>query len=220
MSLALAGAGLLLGLAGAPHCLAMCGVACGGFARGNAGASRMATFQAGRLLGYSLAGAAAAVTVESFAWLSVHTAALQPVWTLFHLGVLAWGLSLLLLARQPACVERAGRAVWQRLRPLAGTRPGPFAAGVVWTFMPCGLLWSALLLASLSGGAWQGALTMALFAVGGGVALAAAPRLFAALRGLGHGIGARASGLLFVAAGGWALWMDMAARISAWCGLG
>jgi sulfite exporter TauE/SafE len=41
--------------------------------------------------------------------------------------------------------------------------------------MPCGLLYSAVLVAALSGGAWQGALSMAAFAVGGAVWLLAGP---------------------------------------------
>ena len=40
--------------------------------------------------------------------------------------------------------------------------------------MPCGLLYSAVLVAALSGGAWQGALSMAAFAVGGALWLLAA----------------------------------------------
>ena len=41
--------------------------------------------------------------------------------------------------------------------------------------MPCGLLYSALLVAALSGGAWQGALSMALFGVGSGIWLLVGP---------------------------------------------
>ena len=99
-----------MGLVGGPHCLAMCGAACGGLVR--AGGPRkvpgMWSFQAGRLLGYSAAGAAAGLAMQSFAWLSSSTAALQPVWTLFHVVVLLWGLILFAQARQPAWVEMAG----------------------------------------------------------------------------------------------------------------
>src|SRR5690242_3096709 len=109
MSTTLALTSLLMGLAGGPHCVAMCGAACGGVIRG-VGAPPvrgMANFQVGRLLGYTLAGAAAGLAVQSLAWLTSQTAALRPVWMLFHLGVLAWGLALLALARQPAWVDAA-----------------------------------------------------------------------------------------------------------------
>ena len=93
MTTTLAATAFLMGLAGGPHCAAMCGAACGGVVRGvqvvrgptESAARGMWMFQGGRLLGYSVAGAAAAFAVQSFAWLSTQTAALRPVWMLFHL---------------------------------------------------------------------------------------------------------------------------------------
>jgi len=225
MSTALALSALLMGLAGGPHCAAMCGAACGGLTRIDGDASRrsMWAFQAGRLAGYSLAGAGAAFAVQSFAWLTTSTAALRPVWTLFHLAVLAWGLMLVARARQPVWVSTTGRNIWSRVRPVAAARGGLFATGALWAFMPCGLLYSALLVASLSGGPIAGALSMALFAVGSGVSLWLAPALFARLQQAGNRLrqdwGTRAAGALLVLAALWALWMDMAHRIAVWCGL-
>lgn len=231
MSTTLAATALLMGLAGGPHCAAMCGAACAGIIRvvptARAGARPPSKsswlFQAGRLVGYSLAGAAAAQAVSSLGWLTGQTAALRPVWTLFHLAVLAWGLTLLALARQPEWVSDAGRTVWSRIRPWAVTRGGVFTAGALWAFMPCGLLYSALLVASLSGGPLDGAVSMALFAIGSAVSLALAPKLLERLRRSGDKIrkdwGTRASGLLLAAAAAWALWMDLAHRIAVWCGL-
>lgn len=224
MSTTLALSALLMGLAGGPHCAAMCGAACGGLARvGRSSARSLWTFQAGRLMGYSAAGAAAAFAVQSFAWLTANTAVLRPAWTLFHLAVLAWGLMLVAQARQPAWVSSAGRSVWSRVRPMASAPGGVFAAGALWAFMPCGLLYSALLVASLSGGPVQGASSMALFALGSGLSLSAATALLARLRQAGNrwrqDWGTRAAGLLLVLAALWALWMDMAHRIAVWCGL-
>jgi sulfite exporter TauE/SafE len=223
MSLTLAATAFLMGLTGGPHCAAMCGAACAGIARGAAaGPSRgMWTFQLGRLLGYSAAGAAAALAVGSLAWLSSSTAALRPVWFLFHLAVLAWGLMLLTLARQPAWVASAGRSVWARVRPAGRARGGVLAAGALWAFMPCGLLYSALLVASLSGGPAQGALSMALFAVGSGVSLGLFPGLLQLLRSAGgrsrEEWGTRLAGLLLAATAAWALSADLADRIALWC---
>jgi sulfite exporter TauE/SafE len=201
MSLALAFTALLMGLAGGPHCAAMCGAACGAVVRGakpdaqpvrvvrRLPAGGMGAFLAGRLAGYAAAGAAAGFAVQSFAWLSSSTAALRPVWTLMHLAILGWGLTLALLARQPAWVDGAGRAVWSRIRPLAQARGGVFATGALWAFMPCGLLYSALLIAALSGGAPQGALVMASFAIGSAVSLGIAPGLLRRLQDAGTGSG-------------------------------
>ncbi|MEJ8838341.1 sulfite exporter TauE/SafE family protein [Ramlibacter sp. AN1133] len=225
MSPTLAGTAFLMGLVGGPHCLAMCGAACGGVIRGVGAkpARGMWTFQGGRLLGYSLAGAAAGLAVHSFAWLSSHTAALRPAWTLFHLAVLAWGLMLLAQARQPQWVESAGRGLWRKVRPWAQRPGGLVVTGALWTFMPCGLLYSALLVASLSGGPLEGALSMALFAVGGGISLGLAPAAFRKLQDLGNRLrkdwGTRIAGGLLAATAAWALWMDVAHRVAEWCGL-
>ncbi|HTH79945.1 MAG TPA: sulfite exporter TauE/SafE family protein [Ramlibacter sp.] len=217
MSYALAATALVMGLAGGPHCTAMCGAACAGVVRMSASRPKSSwIFQAGRLAGYSVAGALAAETVQGLSWLVGQTAALRPVWTLFHVAVLGWGLMLLMLARQPEWVSDAGRTMWKRMRPWVGTRGGLFAAGAAWAFMPCGLLYSALLVASLSGSAVHGAISMALFALGSGVWLAAAPPVFAKLRGTA---GTRISGLLLVIAAVFALWVDIAHRIAVWCGL-
>jgi sulfite exporter TauE/SafE len=222
MSYALAGTALLMGLAGGPHCAVMCGAACAGISRGAAGgpARGMWTFQLGRLLGYSAAGAAAAVAVQSLAWLSSNTAALRPVWFMFHLAVLAWGLTLVVLERQPAWVETAGRTLWARVRP-SGRTGGVLAAGVLWAFMPCGLLYSALLVASLSGTAWEGALGMALFALGSGVSLGIFPALLNKLRTAGRhwrgDWGTRLAGVLLASTALWALSADLAHRVALWC---
>jgi hypothetical protein len=224
MSATLAIASLVMGLAGGPHCTAMCGAACAGVVRfGRQPKVAPWAFQAGRLAGYSAAGAVAAETVQGFSWLVTHAAALRPVWTLFHVAVLAWGMTMLILARQPMWVGDAGRAVWTRMRPAASVRGGVFAAGALWTLMPCGLLYSALLVASLSGGALDGALSMALFALGSGLWLATAPRIFARLRDSANRMradwGTRISGLLLVVAAVFALWVDIAHRVAQWCGL-
>jgi uncharacterized protein len=225
MSTALALSALLMGLAGGPHCMAMCGAACAGLTRlgGTSSNRSLWAFQGGRLAGYAAAGAAAAFTVQSLGWLTSNTAALRPFWTLFHLAVLAWGLMLVAQARQPMWVGSAGRSIWSRVRPMASARGGVFATGALWAFMPCGLLYSALLVASLSGGPIEGALSMALFAVGSGLSLALAPHLLARLQRAGNRLrqdwGTRAAGALLVLAALWALWMDLAHRVAVWCGL-
>ena len=81
--------------------------------------------------------------------------------------------------------------------------------------------WAALLVAALSGGIWQGALTMALFAVGGGVWLLAGPWLWQHLRhrvnALRASWGTRLAGLLLCGVAAWALWMDLVYRPSLIC---
>ena len=228
MTSTLALTALLMGLAGGPHCIAMCGAACGGIARAPAAAGGVhseaagaALFQAGRLTGYALAGAAAAVAMQSLAWMSSQTAVLRPLWTLLHVAVLAWGMLLVVFARPPVWADQAGRSVWSRVRPLAVRRGGVFVIGMAWALMPCGLLYSALLVAALSGGPWQGALTMALFGIGSGVWLLAGPWAWGLLK---RNIdanwaqwGTRAAGGLLCGVAAWALWMDLIYKPSLWC---
>lgn len=223
MSASLAVTALVMGLAGGPHCAAMCGAACAGISRIGRGSPQRSlwTFQAGRLAGYAIAGGLAATVVESLAWLTTQTAVLKPVWTVFHLAVLAWGLTLLVLARQPAWAQQAGLAAWARVRPLVQRTGGVFGAGALWIFMPCGLLWSALLVASLSGGPAQGAFSMALFAAGSSLGLIAGPGLLARIRDTGNRLrgdwGTRIAGALLAATAVFALWMDLAEKIAIWC---
>ena len=225
MSLTLAATAVLMGLAGGPHCAAMCGAACSAITRaGAAGSSRsLWSFQLGRLAGYSAAGAVAGGAVQAFASLATQTAALRPVWTLFHLCVLAWGLMLVTQARQPMWVSAAGRSAWARIRRLASARGGVFATGALWAFMPCGLLYSALLVASLTGGPLQGAGAMALFAIGSAGSLLAAPFMFTRLLKAGNrfkeDFGTRLAGGLLVLAAAASLWVDVAHRVALWCGL-
>lgn len=228
MLLSLAGTALLMGLAGGPHCVAMCGPACAGVIRvvRHPQAERdhgTLQFHAGRLSGYALAGALAAEAVQGMGWLAGQTAALRPAWTLFHALVLGWGLVLLASGRQPALASSAGRRVWNRVRGVAARPGGVFTTGAMWALMPCGLLYSALLVASLSGGAVAGAFTMLLFGLGSAASLVLAPRLLRRLRlagdRWGQEAGTRVSGLLVAGAALYALGMDLFHRIAIWCGL-
>ena len=87
--------------------------------------------------------------------------------------------------------------------------------------MPCGLLYSALLVAGLAGGPAEGALVMALFALGGSVSLLAGPWLWRSLQqrvnGWRQDWGTRLAGLFLCALAGWSLCLDVAHRVAEWC---
>ena len=240
-----------MGLVGGPHCIAMCAAPCSAVigavgesvpdtARAaateqpvqwqsknqtekqrNPLSVRLLAYHSGRLLGYSSAGAVAAMAMQSLAWMTQQTTALRPAWTLLHVAVLAWGLMMMLQARQPAWIENAGRSVWARVRPVVAKPGGVFATGFLWTLMPCGLLYSALLVAALSGGPLQGALTMALFGVGSGLWLLAGPWLWLRLRARLNNVraswGTRIAGFLLCGVAVGALWMALVYTPSLWC---
>ena len=223
--ISLASTALLMGLVGGPHCVAMCGAACAGLGQAAGPRKNQAifTFQAGRVLGYSALGALAAASMQGLGWLTVQSAALRPVWSLLHVAALVLGLLLLFKAEQPLWLERLGRGVWQRARAF-GQRSGsaPLLLGMLWALLPCGLLYSALLVAALAGSVANGAMVMALFALGTSVSMVAGPWLWLRLRGDaafgGHGsVGVRVAGATLALSSAWALWMALARNAAPWC---
>ncbi len=180
MDAALIASAALLGLAGTPHCAAMCGAPCAAATGGGAPASA-AAFHAARIAGYAVGGAVVASSIGALAALSQTAPALRPLWTALHVAALSLGLWLLVVGRQPAWLGRVGRVPvpaeargWQRVRGPAAAS----AAGAVWIGWPCGLLQSALVVAGLTGGAAAGAAAMAAFAVASSAGLVAAPWLW------------------------------------------
>src|SRR5208282_6463780 len=68
--------------------------------------------------------------------------------------------------------ERWGALVWRRVAPAARTvlpvRPGAraLALGLLWGWLPCGLVYSVLLAAAVAGGAAAGSAVMLAFGIG------------------------------------------------------
>lgn len=222
MQTSMAMTALFMGLVGGPHCVAMCGAACAGISRaaGERSTRALWTFQLSRMAGYALFGAFAAGSVQGLAWLGTNTQVVRPVWTMFHVAAFLLGLTLLWQARQPAWLDTLAQSVWRRARPVL-TRLGaraPLVLGVAWALMPCGLLYSALLVASLSASAWDGALIMALFSAGTSISLTAGPWLLLRLRGGQSGAWAiRLAGLALAITSGWALWMGITNPTGLFC---
>lgn len=214
---------LMMGLVGGPHCVAMCGAACAGIA--GVGNTRGAVpplwqFQFSRMAGYALMGALAAGTVQGLAWFGTNTAVLRPAWTMVHVAAFFLGLALLWQARQPAWIDGLAQRVWRKAKPAIASMGGkaPVVLGVGWALMPCGLLYSALLVASLSANAVDGALVMAAFSAGTSVSLAAGSWLLLRVRGGRSGAwGIRLAGLALAATSGWALWMGITQPTGLWC---
>lgn len=222
MQSSLALTALLMGLAGGPHCVAMCGAACAGFghAAGERRVQALTAFQAGRLAGYSLLGAVAAISVQGLGWLTTQSAAIRPLWTGLHVAAMALGFLLMLQARQPVWLDQPARRLWARVRRFHERRVAlaPLTVGMLWALMPCGLLYSALMVAALSGDALDGALTMGMFAMGSSVSLWAGPWLWLRLQTLGDGAwGMRLAGLALSAVSGWGLWMGLVHDQAPWC---
>lgn len=164
-------ASLIAGLVGSTHCAGMCGGISAALGAGG-GAGRVVLHNTGRIASYALAGAVAGALglalggfVDTAVWVPVLRGATAAVLILLGLQI-AFGWHLL------APVERIGMRLWQRVAPFAGglmRRRGPLAAlglGALWGWLPCGLVYGMLAVASTSGGALPGAGVMIAFGLG------------------------------------------------------
>jgi sulfite exporter TauE/SafE len=166
----------VVGLAGGVHCVAMCGGLVAALnARSNSpgsGLRRQLAYSVGRIAGYAVAGAVVGAA-GSLALLLRSVLPAQLVLLVAANGlVILLGLSLAGARTPLPAIERAGLALWRSLprRPgiLRPARTGWGAAGIglAWGFLPCGLVYSVLATALVSGGALRGAAVMAAFGAG------------------------------------------------------
>lgn len=172
----------ITGILGGVHCLGMCGGVVGALAfslevKHQASWWRMLPFQlaynAGRILSYmligALFGALGMVLNQSLAELLPLQQALQVIAGLF---MIALGLYLAGWWFGVAVIERVGRRLWLKLAPYAERMrtvkniPQAGLYGLIWGWLPCGLVYSMLILALTAGGALQGALVMLAFGLG------------------------------------------------------
>lgn len=216
----------LMGWAGGPHCLAMCGAPCAAIAQAGAPRSTAALtgFQLGRLLGYALLGALAAAAMQGLGWLTVYSAALRPVWSLFHAFAFALGLWLMWRAELPQWALAMGRATWRHIQAMANrwaspALGAPVIMGVLWALLPCGLLYSALVVAALAAEPWQGAMVMGAFALSSGLVLAVGPWVLLrwGRRLQAPGLGMRLAGLALSFSAATALYLGLFHNRAPWC---
>lgn len=181
----------LMGLAGIPHCTAMCGAACAAaFPRGLSGWTLL-----GRAIGYACLGVVAATAAGLVSRWGQQVAMLKPLWMMAQMAMVLLGGFMLLKGFVPQSVDQAGKGVYLRLRSAWQARSSdwppclrdswPFMAGLAWALLPCGLLYAALMVAALASHPWEGGLVMLAFAVPSALGVWAAPALLSWLRGRG-----------------------------------
>ncbi len=186
---------LVLGLVSSVHCAGMCGGIVGAFSgqplvhsRGNLW-TRQVFFNSGRLTSYAAAGACAG----SAGGLGAYMAEALPVQTVLYafanVLLIMIGLHLTGITGPLARLESLGAPLWRRLQPLAvrllpaRSLPGAYAAGVIWGWLPCGLVYGALAVAAFAGTPGRGAFAMLAFGLGTLPTLLAAGFAAARLRG-------------------------------------
>ena len=166
----------LAGLLGSAHCLGMCGGISGLFAlhssvRGLGRQLPMAlVYNAGRLASYAILGFAVAAVGSRFAALT--PAVGKPVRLIAGAVIILIGLQIAFDIRLLGFLERMGGLVWSRISPLAGkllpvdNLPRALGLGLLWGLLPCGLVYSVLLVAASSASAIDGAVIMLAFGIG------------------------------------------------------
>lgn len=169
---------LVLGVLGSMHCVGMCGGLQSLLNKPQAirtpteNQYHLAVMNLGRVTLYSLIGA-----VFGFIGAEIGTQLNVPGWTvllrqLAAIMIIIVGLQLLLQVEKPlAFLEKAGYGLWQRIQPLFKTGASvtysySFRRGMLWGFLPCGLVYSILAIAAVSGSAAGGLVTMLGFGLG------------------------------------------------------
>ncbi len=163
----------LVGLLGGTHCVGMCGGIVGAMSMGGkTGWGIHLAYNAGRILSYAAAGAIAGALGAASLGLEGQVPVRMALYLIANLMLVALGLYLIGLTGALAFTERAGQALWRRLQPLTKlflpvrSIAQAFPLGMLWGWLPCGLVYSALASALTAGSAGRGAAMMLAFGLG------------------------------------------------------
>ncbi|MBS0438236.1 MAG: sulfite exporter TauE/SafE family protein [Proteobacteria bacterium] len=170
-------AALLLGLAASGHCLVMCGgisaalgIATARRADGRPRPWLLIGYQIGRAASYTLAGLLLGGALGALIGVLDIESVRRALRVLAAAALLLGALVAFGRVRDPGF--GIGHKLWQRIAPL-GRRllpvtslPRALAFGMVWGFMPCGFVYTVLIISALQGDALHGAMTMAAFGIG------------------------------------------------------
>ena len=223
--LAAVSAAFVAGFFGSAHCLGMCGGIAGLFAvkLEIASLSRRLglglAYNIGRVLGYAALGFLAAGIGGVLA--GVLPSLAGPIRIASGLLIVLVGVHLAFDLRLLDILERGGAVLWQRIAPSAQSllpvtsHWQAVALGFLWGWLPCGLVYSALLIAATSGEALDGAIVMAAFGLGTLPAMLVTGLGAAQLQAfMTRKWARRGAGLVVVLLGLATLWMPLLAMLS------
>ena len=172
----------LIGLLGGVHCVGMCGGIVSALTvqvrlPGQTSPARREwplhlAYNLGRIGSYTAAGAAmGAIGTVGMLFNDVLPVQLA-LYVAANLMLVALGLYLLGVTGALALTEKAGQKLWRRIQPLtrrflpARTVAQALPLGLLWGWLPCGLVYGALASALSAGSAWHGAGLMLAFGLG------------------------------------------------------
>lgn len=175
-ALPLLAAAFVTGLLGSAHCFGMCGGLSGLFAVNTHVASlrsqipMAAAYNTGRILSYALLGSIVAALGKTVVGSIPGLAA--PVRLFSGLLIVIVGLQVAFNWRFLAAVEKAGANLWNRIAPAARellpvtSIPKALGLGLLWGWLPCGLVYSVLLIAATTANPLHGGMVMVAFGLG------------------------------------------------------
>lgn len=171
----------IVGLLGGVHCLGMCGGVVGGLtfsleARVQTSWLRMMPYQVlynlGRLTSYGIIGAVFGAFGVALGSIAAFLPAQQLLQVVAGVFMIALGLYLGGWWFGVAKIERLGQSIWARLAPYAQKMTPvkhyhqAWLYGLVWGWLPCGLVYSMLIMAMTAGSPLNGATVMLAFGLG------------------------------------------------------
>lgn len=174
--LPLLSAALLAGLLGSAHCLGMCAGISGLFAVSSEVSSLRAqlpfalAYNLGRVCSYAFLG----IVVATFGGVIVKASPSLAggIRLLSGVIIILVGLKVAFDLRILNIVEKTGATLWSRIAPVAQrlvpvtSMPKALGLGLVWGWLPCGLVYSVLLIAATSAQPMQGGFIMIAFGLG------------------------------------------------------
>ena len=169
----------LTGLFGGVHCFGMCGGIVGALTLGISEQDKKTSpiiislgYNLGRISGYIVAGAIVGFLGSSLVDLTGIQTAKQVLAVIASLFMIALGFYLAGIWNGIAKIESIGAILWKHIQPLT-QRFIPVKSfqqavplGFLWGWLPCGLVYTALIWTLSAGGAIEGALIMLAFGLG------------------------------------------------------
>lgn len=172
----------ITGLVGGVHCVGMCGGIVGLLSLGQQPTTKKPSFRHhfplllgynfGRIAGYMSAGAIVGALGASLLSLSDLNQSKQILSIIAALFMLLLGLYLAGLWNALTKVEAVGAILWQQIEPLSrrfipvNTVRRAISLGFLWGWLPCGLVYTILIMSLSAGSSLEGALLMLAFGLG------------------------------------------------------
>lgn len=167
----------LIGLLGGVHCAGMCGGIVSAMSVRQPGQRQREwplhlAYNLGRISSYALAGAVMGGVGSMSLMLDGALPVQMVLYVAANLMLVALGFYLTGFTGSLSWVERIGARLWERIQPLtrrflpARTPMQALPLGMLWGFLPCGMVYSVLSTALVSGSASRGAGLMLAFGLG------------------------------------------------------